>query len=197
LFDIGWTEMMVVAIIAILFVGPKELPGMLRSFGKGIKKVRALAGDFQGQFNDALKEAELDGVQDTLKDLRNLDPTKQIKDKLNPLKSELEDIKNSLEDEEEFDPGSIFDDSEGPEIAEPEFADVDAALARQKKLDAKPAKKTVKKSAKSAAKKKPAVRKVASKKPTAKKTAKKKPASKSKLEKSKSGKSKSNQKAGA
>ena len=61
MFDIGWTEMLVVAIIAILFVGPKELPGMLRTFGKSIKKIRALAGDFQQQFDDALKDSELDG----------------------------------------------------------------------------------------------------------------------------------------
>lgn len=82
--------MLVVAIIAIVFVGPKELPGMLRTFGQAIKKVRAMAGDFQGQFNDALKEAELDGVKNAIDDVRSLDPTKAIKDKLNPLKSDLE-----------------------------------------------------------------------------------------------------------
>ena len=82
--------MLVVAIIAIVFVGPKELPAMLRTFGKAIKKVRAMAGDFQGQFNDALKEAELDGVKDAINEVRSLDPTKAIKDKLNPLKADLE-----------------------------------------------------------------------------------------------------------
>jgi len=77
-------------IIAIVFVGPKELPAMLRTFGKAIKKVRAMAGDFQRQFNDALKEAELDGVKDAINEVRSLDPTKAIKDKLNPLKADLE-----------------------------------------------------------------------------------------------------------
>ncbi len=65
MFDgIGWTELLVVAVIAIVFIGPKELPGMLRTFGKMIKKVRGMAGEFQGQFNEALKEAELDGLKD-------------------------------------------------------------------------------------------------------------------------------------
>ncbi len=41
MFDIGWTEMMVVAVVAILFVGPKELPGMLRTFGRAVKKLRS------------------------------------------------------------------------------------------------------------------------------------------------------------
>ncbi len=136
MFDIGWTEMLVVAVVAILFVGPKELPSMLRAFGKSIKKVRALAGDFQQQFNEAIEDTELDGVKDVLNDVRNLDPTKKIKDSLNPLKTELEDVKKSLEDDADFDGGSFFDDTKAPEIPEPEFADVEAALERQKILDA-------------------------------------------------------------
>ncbi|MEE9313309.1 MAG: Sec-independent protein translocase protein TatB [Rhizobiaceae bacterium] len=180
MFDIGWTEMLVVAIVAILFVGPKELPGMLRAFGKSIKKVRALAGDFQQQFDEALKDAELDGVKDVLNDVKNLDPTKKIKDSLNPLKTELGDVKKSLEEDIDFDGGSFFDDTKSPEISEPEFADVEAALARQKKLDAKTAKPKAK------AKVKPkavAKTKVTPKKTAAKKVAAKKPAAKAKTKK--------------
>ena len=82
--------MLVVAVIAIVFIGPKELPGMLRTFGQVMKKVRALAGEFQGQLNEAIKDSELEDVKKTINEVRSLDPTKQIKDKLNPLKSELE-----------------------------------------------------------------------------------------------------------
>lgn len=64
MFDIGWTEMIVVAIVAILVVGPKDLPKMLRAFGKTVSNLRSMAGDFQRQFNEALKEAELDEVKD-------------------------------------------------------------------------------------------------------------------------------------
>jgi len=91
MFDIGWTEMFVVAIVAILFVGPKELPGMLRTAGQMLRKVRGMVGDAKQQFNEAVRDAELDGVQDGINQVRNLDPTKQIKDKLNPLKEALND----------------------------------------------------------------------------------------------------------
>jgi sec-independent protein translocase protein TatB len=135
LFDIGWTEMLVVAIVAILFVGPKELPGMLRAFGKSVKKVRALAGDFQRQFDDALKDAELDGVKDAIKDVRNLDPTKAIKDKLNPLKADLDDAKKSVEGAVSLEPETLFDESKAPDVGEPVTVDVDSALERQRKID--------------------------------------------------------------
>jgi sec-independent protein translocase protein TatB len=62
-FDIGWTEMLVVAVVMILVVGPKDLPGMLRTIGKSVGNVRRMASDFQRQFSDALKEADIDEVK--------------------------------------------------------------------------------------------------------------------------------------
>ncbi len=135
MFDIGWTEMLVVAIVAIIFVGPKDLPGMLRTFGKTARKVRSMAGDFQRQFDDALKDAELDGVKDSINQVRNLDPTKQIKDKLNPLKSDLKDIEDDLNKPVEQDLSELFDEDLAPDGPEPVKVDVDAALERQRKFD--------------------------------------------------------------
>jgi sec-independent protein translocase protein TatB len=63
MFDIGWSELLVIAVIAVVFVGPKDLPRMLRAFGKTMGRMRRMAGDFQRQFNDALKEAELDDIK--------------------------------------------------------------------------------------------------------------------------------------
>ena len=68
MFDIGWTEMVVLAIIAIIFVGPKELPGMVRSVAQVVKKLRSLAHDFYGQFDKAMKDAEIDELKKTLSD---------------------------------------------------------------------------------------------------------------------------------
>jgi sec-independent protein translocase protein TatB len=65
LFDIGWTELVVVACVAVLVVGPKDLPKMLRAFGKTVANMRRMAGDFQRQFDEALKEAEIDEVRKT------------------------------------------------------------------------------------------------------------------------------------
>ena len=74
MFDIGWTEMLVIAIVMIVVVGPKDLPRMLRTFGRTTTKLRAMAGDFQKQFNEALKEAELDDVKKSVDQLRSLNP---------------------------------------------------------------------------------------------------------------------------
>jgi len=56
--------MLVIACVAIIVVGPKELPGMLRAFGKTIGKIKRMAGDFQRQVDDAIREADLDEVKD-------------------------------------------------------------------------------------------------------------------------------------
>ena len=50
MFDIGWSEILVVVIVTILVVGPKELPGLLRTLGKTVGNLRRMAGDFQSQF---------------------------------------------------------------------------------------------------------------------------------------------------
>ena len=63
---------------------------MLRAFGRFSRKVRSVAGDFQRQVDDALREAELDDVRKSINDVRSLDPRKAITDKLNPLKDDIE-----------------------------------------------------------------------------------------------------------
>ena len=47
MFDIGWTEMAVIALVVIIFIGPKELPGVLRTLGQWVSKARAMAREFQ------------------------------------------------------------------------------------------------------------------------------------------------------
>jgi sec-independent protein translocase protein TatB len=59
MFDIGWGELIVIGIVALIAIGPKELPGALRSLGHWMGKVRRMAADFQNQFNEAMREAEM------------------------------------------------------------------------------------------------------------------------------------------
>src|SRR5204862_7396991 len=59
MFDIGWSELVVIAVVALVAIGPKELPGVLRTVGQWIGKARKLAGGFQGQFREAMREAEM------------------------------------------------------------------------------------------------------------------------------------------
>ena len=69
--DIGWSEILVIAVVAIVVVGPKELPRMLRSFGKTMGSVRRMSNDFKRQFDEALREAERGaGLEDTKKQLQ-------------------------------------------------------------------------------------------------------------------------------
>ena len=59
MFDIGWSELMVIAVVALIVIGPKELPGVLRMVGQWMGKARKMAGEFQGQFQEAMREAEM------------------------------------------------------------------------------------------------------------------------------------------
>ena len=96
--DLGWSEILVVAIVLIVVVGPKDLPKMLRAFGKTTKKMRGMANDFRRQFDDALAEAELDEVRSTLDDVRKLNPTNAVKEALQPLREAGESVKRDIDD---------------------------------------------------------------------------------------------------
>ena len=83
MFDIGWSELLVIAVVAIVVVGPKELPRMLRTFGKTMGQVRRTANDFKRQFDEALREAEREaGLEETKKQLQTIsrmDPVGDVK----------------------------------------------------------------------------------------------------------------------
>src|SRR5579859_4194068 len=59
MFDIGWSEFAVIAVVALIAIGPKELPGVLRIVGQWVAKARKMASEFQGQFQEAMREAEM------------------------------------------------------------------------------------------------------------------------------------------
>uniref|UniRef100_A0A7C1T059 Sec-independent protein translocase protein TatB n=1 Tax=Agrobacterium albertimagni TaxID=147266 RepID=A0A7C1T059_9HYPH len=95
--DIGWTELLVVAVILIVVVGPKDLPPMIRAFGKMTKRLRQTAGEFRAQFDEALREAELDDLKNSVNDIRSLNPANTIRETLNPLRQMGQEIKSDLE----------------------------------------------------------------------------------------------------
>src|SRR5512140_2424313 len=59
MFDIGWSELVVIAVVALIAIGPKGLPGVLRMVGQWMGKERKMAAEFQGQFQEAMREAEM------------------------------------------------------------------------------------------------------------------------------------------
>jgi sec-independent protein translocase protein TatB len=68
MFDIGWSELLVIGVVAVVVVGPKELPRLMRTFGHYTGKIRAMASDFQRQFEEAVRETEIDEVRKAMQD---------------------------------------------------------------------------------------------------------------------------------
>lgn len=84
MFGIDSPELLVIAIVALVVIGPKELPSMLRSWGKWMAQARGMASEFRGHVDEMVRQSELDEVKKQLEaspglDLQSLDPTKQIK----------------------------------------------------------------------------------------------------------------------
>ena len=96
MFDIGGVELIVIAAVAILVVGPRELPGMLRGIGKFARQLREMTSTVQRQFNDALKEAELDDVKKTIDDVRSLNPATKIRQTIAKEMKPLTDVGDSV-----------------------------------------------------------------------------------------------------
>jgi sec-independent protein translocase protein TatB len=84
MFDIGWQELFIVAILALIVVGPKDLPRALRTIMGLVRKARAMARDFQDGIDDVVREADLDDMKNKLEDLSDSDIEKTIHDTIDP-----------------------------------------------------------------------------------------------------------------
>lgn len=87
MFDIAWSELLLIGGVALIVIGPKELPSALRTAGQAVGKLRRMASEFQGQFNDAMREAELHDLKKQVEDIgtsvqasTNFDPIEPMKD---------------------------------------------------------------------------------------------------------------------
>jgi sec-independent protein translocase protein TatB len=95
MFDIGWGKIVIIAVIALIVIGPKELPAVLRTVGQWMGKIRRMAAEFQGQFQEAMREAEMadlkkhvDTIAEATRDIGGFDP----------LASARKDIESVLEE---------------------------------------------------------------------------------------------------
>ncbi len=83
MFDISWTEFLLIGVVALIVIGPKELPAVLRTLGQWTRKVRGMAADFQNQFQEAMREAEMADlkkqVDDIAHDIKSYDPLKDVR----------------------------------------------------------------------------------------------------------------------
>jgi sec-independent protein translocase protein TatB len=69
MFDIAWSEFMLIGAVALVVIGPKDLPKAMRTVGQAVGKIRRMASEFQGQFNDAMREAELHDLKKQVEDV--------------------------------------------------------------------------------------------------------------------------------
>ena len=90
MFDIGWSELVVIAVVALIAIGPKELPGVLRMVGQWMGKARKMAAEFQGQFQEAMREAEMADLK------KSFDEVKDIATGNNVMTSLQKDVNDAL-----------------------------------------------------------------------------------------------------
>ena len=84
MFGIDSSELLLIAIVALVVIGPKELPGLLRTWGRWMAQMRGMASEFRGHVDEMVRQSELDEVKKQLTgasgiDLQSLDPTKEIR----------------------------------------------------------------------------------------------------------------------
>jgi sec-independent protein translocase protein TatB len=128
MFDIGWSELLLIAVVALVVIGPKELPGALRTLGQWMTKIRRMASEFQNQFQDAIREAELAELK---KEVDEMAAKASSYTQYNPLDDVGKDLEKAAGDLPRFDQqaesGSaapapapaVSEPSSAPEIAAP------------------------------------------------------------------------------
>ena len=70
---LDWTELALIAVVAVVVIGPKDLPEAVRGVAKGIQKLRRMAGEFQTQVDEVVREAKLEDVRSQINEIRNFD----------------------------------------------------------------------------------------------------------------------------
>ncbi|MEE1655198.1 Sec-independent protein translocase protein TatB [Microvirga sp. CF3062] len=93
--DMSWGEIMVIGAVALIVIGPKDLPKALRTVGQMTSKLRRMAAEFQGQFNEAMREAELDEVKKQLQSVNDSVPS--LNASFNPIQTIRDELKTSIE----------------------------------------------------------------------------------------------------
>jgi sec-independent protein translocase protein TatB len=100
MFDISWGELLVIGVVALIVIGPHQLPGTLRGLGRAVNKLRGMASDFRTQFDDAMREAELHDVAKDVSDIKSaatggFNPVETIR---NEIKGAVEELKAKASD---------------------------------------------------------------------------------------------------
>jgi sec-independent protein translocase protein TatB len=97
MFEIGWGELLLIGVVALIAIGPKELPGVLRTLGQWMNKLRRMASEFQSQFHEAMREAEMADLKKQVDDMTSqaqsyasLDPVAEVRRELDSTQQQIE-----------------------------------------------------------------------------------------------------------
>jgi sec-independent protein translocase protein TatB len=96
MFDLGWGKIVIIAVIALVVIGPKELPAVLRTVGQWMGKIRRMAAEFQSQFQEAMREAEMADLKKSIDAIS--DATRGIGSGLDPISNVSKDIESAFAD---------------------------------------------------------------------------------------------------
>lgn len=84
MFDIAWSELLLIAVVALVVIGPKDLPNAIYTFGKWVRKARVVAREFQGHIDDMMRETELDELRREALKTRDMNIKKMMEDTIDP-----------------------------------------------------------------------------------------------------------------
>ena len=130
LFDIGWSELLLIGVVALIFIGPKDLPRALRIAGYWVGRARTLSREFQSSVDQMIREAELDEMREQLKKATEFDIEKEFQKTVDPTGEAAESIKPP-DIPDHFDPA--------PALSEPSAASSDAGTPESDPTAALPA----------------------------------------------------------
>ena len=97
MFDIGWGELLVIGIVALIAIGPKELPGALRTLGQWMGKLRRMASEFQSQFQEAMREAEMTDLKKQVDEMTSQAQSYANFDPIGEVRKEFESTQQQIE----------------------------------------------------------------------------------------------------
>ncbi len=103
MFDIGWQELFIVAVLAIIVVGPRDLPRTLKTVMSYVRKAKGMARDFQNGIDEVAREVELDDIRKEANKIAHMDLDKEVKETLDPTGSlgdsmDMSDVQSAIED---------------------------------------------------------------------------------------------------
>ena len=97
MFDIGWGELLLIGIVALIAIGPKELPTVLRTLGQWMGKLRRMASEFQNQFQEAMREAEMTDLKKQVEEMTSQAQSYASFDPVGDVRRELESTQQEIE----------------------------------------------------------------------------------------------------